>query len=608
MLGLGATGSLAERVCLKAEGAEPWFTGKGGVPSVFIQPPGKDYYVLTPRASVVLGSGATVANVTELKAALGSPGTTLVLASGTVDGVNVGAMPTTVGSGGASETGAGSSGPPALASIETSNSQAEELIRQRRENASQTPIVVATVQPPIAQPVQQTAASAVTAQTPVAPTPPAVQASPKRVVTTPAVPSVQAAPTLPAARAPVVQSAPQTTVVTSPVAPSVLVEKQTTPAEAAPTSRASNSIAPKPISKELVAEPAASRRKQSAEKVETVRRVSAVKVEQHPKIHPAKPKSAPVVIATEHAAGTHIDRQLGPIVGTWAQIYLDYEKHRNIAPGTAENTTRVQKTVGQIAGTDLTYRRSSNSLNEAIQFGILGGHHDTRSTFKDTASTTNASQRDEGGFVGGYATYQANRFSLESMLKVDFYQHSARSNSQRPVTCSNGESLFVDKEADASISAFKAGSVDQKNYTTSLNAAYRYDLGNSSYFEPTAGARYTYTDYGSGAADLNLQNGDVLRLQAGARVGTTWNDQGYRWSASVLGLLYSDVMVRGYALNTEGLSSSALRVDQGKIRALGQLNTKVDVGGGLSYNAQVDVRGGQDLVGVGGRAGLRYEW
>jgi hypothetical protein len=253
-------------------------------------------------------------------------------------------------------------------------------------------------------------------------------------------------------------------------------------------------------------------------------------------------------------------------------------------------------------------RSARSEAQISLTDGILGGHNDTRTKFKDTATTTGAWQRQDGGYLGAYAVYSANRFSLEGMFKADFFQHSSFAALSRPVTCGAGQILVVDSTADLIQSTIKSGDVSQQNYTASINAAYRFDLGGRRYFEPTAGIRYTYTNYGTGAGDLDLRNGEVLRLQFGARVGTAWQAHGYSWSASLLGLIYNDVLIRGYTTNPEGLSSSSLYVDEGKFRALGQLSTKVDVGHGLSYNAQVDVRGGQDVIGVGGRVGVRYEW
>jgi hypothetical protein len=302
--------------------------------------------------------------------------------------------------------------------------------------------------------------------------------------------------------------------------------------------------------------------------------------------------------------------------GAWGQIYGDKERHTNLAPGSVDNPTRNQTTFGQIAGIDVTNSWMSAHGRETVQLGVLAGHNDTRSKFTDTPNVTDASQRDEGVFVGTYASYQMNRFSLDALAKVDFYNLSRRSTSLKTdtttVSCGSGQVLIVDDPADLSSTVqsrlTSAGDVRETNFTLGMNAAYRFDLHDGYWFEPTAGFRYTYTGYGSGASSLNLDDGQVLRLQAGARIGTSWNSHGFKWSPSLLGLLYSDVLVRGFTLNDSGFASGASSVDEGKLRALGQLVLKLEDGTGMSYTAQADVRGGQDVFGYGGRLGIRYEW
>ena len=48
--------------------------------------------------------------------------------------------------------------------------------------------------------------------------------------------------------------------------------------------------------------------------------------------------------------------------------------------------------------------------------------------------------------------------------------------------------------------------------------------------------------------------------------------------------------------------------DEGKIRGEGIFALSFDYGNGLSSFALAEVRGGQDLFGAGGKAGLRFQW
>lgn len=306
---------------------------------------------------------------------------------------------------------------------------------------------------------------------------------------------------------------------------------------------------------------------------------------------------------------------LQPSRGAWAQIYGDYEKHRNMAPGQTDNPTRTQKTFGQIAGVDTAWYRQSSYGLETFQFGLLGGYNETKSDFSDTPNITNASAREKGGFVGAYGNYNAGRFGADALLKVDFYdldKSAIVAHISEPVTCPDGEILVVDSVDDLqpqTVFTDKSGSVSETNYSIGGNIYYRYDLQDGFWIEPLVGARFTYTDYGSGAAALDLSDGKTLRVQGGARIGTSFMDVDRRyWTLSLLGLLYSDVYVDGYALDNSGFVTTASDVDEGKLRALAQVSAVVYMGDGLSLLGQADVRGGEDVWGIGGRLGARYEW
>jgi len=85
-------------------------------------------------------------------------------------------------------------------------------------------------------------------------------------------------------------------------------------------------------------------------------------------------------------------------------------------------------------------------------------------------------------------------------------------------------------------------------------------------------------------------------------------DRGQQLTTVLTGLLYSDVIVDGYIANSSGLPPSVAEVDEGKLRVLGMLQSKLDLPNGLSYYDQVEVRGGEDVIGFGGKLGIRTEW
>jgi hypothetical protein len=82
-----------------------------------------------------------------------------------------------------------------------------------------------------------------------------------------------------------------------------------------------------------------------------------------------------------------------------------------------------------------------------------------------------------------------------------------------------------------------------------------------------------------------------------------------RVTPSVTGLAYSDVIVNGFV--TQELTTlpvGLVQSDEGKIRGEGLFTLAFDYGNGLSSFVQGEVRGGQDLFGAGGKAGLRFTW
>lgn len=310
--------------------------------------------------------------------------------------------------------------------------------------------------------------------------------------------------------------------------------------------------------------------------------------------------------------GIDLDFEDGPNWSSWAQAFADYERHSDLAPGSGENLVRKQTTVGGISGTDATYFRYSEYGHETLQMGLLGGGMHITNKFSDFGSTSDARQTLDGGFVGAYGSYRLNQFAVDGFFKTDMLQLRQRATVKGPATCPTGQVLIIDDTPDATeISKTQSGSVNQYTYTVGANAYYRFDLANGGYFEPVAGFLFSATTYGDGAVanGLGLDNGQFVRLQWGARVGRSWTDDQDRiWSLAFLGLMYDDVYVNGYTVDGFGFPTGASKVDEGKLRVLGQLEGNVDIGNGVSLVGAVNVRGGENLFGVGGRLGARMNW
>ena len=129
--------------------------------------------------------------------------------------------------------------------------------------------------------------------------------------------------------------------------------------------------------------------------------------------------------------------------------------------------------------------------------------------------------------------------------------------------------------------------------------------------EPTVGFQYTASVYDNRAKrELGLDDGDLVEVQGGARIGTdTLLPNARRLSTSLTGLVYSDVSVTGgfiqggfFGTNLFGKSVEC------EVRGRGVLATNYDLGNGVNLYAQGEVYGGDRLFGAGGKGGLRIQW
>lgn len=320
--------------------------------------------------------------------------------------------------------------------------------------------------------------------------------------------------------------------------------------------------------------------------------------------------------------------------GAWAAGFVDHERRdaRNSDAGPLPESRKT--TAGAMAGLDWTVRRGYDS-QESFTFGLAGGysHSKTKSGFVDLgpvpASANSVAEIEkgretvEGGFWGLYGVYAHRGFSIDGLLKVDHLSLDSTTNIlERSINCGVPDGTPV-------VESLVTQSANITNFTAAANIQRRFQLTDRAWWEPTAGFRYSYTDLSSVRASIAstqliagdafagapngdflspLRDGEALRLQVGARIGRTDEvRQGVLWTNIVTGLLYSDVHVEGFSVSSTGGSPAA--DDEGKLRALGQYETRItDVKSGVTYFGEVQVRGGEDLLGVGGRAGVRVEW
>jgi hypothetical protein len=319
------------------------------------------------------------------------------------------------------------------------------------------------------------------------------------------------------------------------------------------------------------------------------------------------------------------------IMSSWGQGFLDWEHHDNIAPGQEENRGRTSKTAGVVSGTDWTW--VNPAARQAVQVGYFSGYSATFNSFGNTNFTassggdtdnvnrTDSKQKIDGSFLGGYLAAVKGNATFDLAFKADLFDlHQSSTLTQTDDTCGHP-------------SAIESGSASVNNYTIAADAAYRYNVSPTGWYEPIFSIRYTLTDYGNDPThftsinptvpDLNintsgrlgLEDGTVLRLQGGIRRGEHGVlPDGGLWTVVGGAYIYSDVLITGFKFNpgvaADGtpLGTTVFPVDEGKVRGLGQILTTFDYANGWSYLMMGEVRGGEDLIGVDGRVGARYRW
>jgi Autotransporter beta-domain len=330
--------------------------------------------------------------------------------------------------------------------------------------------------------------------------------------------------------------------------------------------------------------------------------------------------------------------------GTWIQVFGDYQKRDAAGPGIlnccvvnnipfngnqpnlALNIDSRTSTVGFVAGADLT----TQGLFSGFIAGVTAGY--TWSEMKLTTSATSIDQPAvgtgvshlratvSGPTVGAYATYFSEGFSTDVAVKFDFLTVNETFNDLLATTQGQaGNNL----PPPAFVAISGAGSVNLLNSTVFGNLNYRFDLYPNFWVEPTVGFAYTHSSYGSGAAQLGLANGNLVRLQGGARFGTSiLLSNGVLMTPILTGLAYNDVVVQGgvlpgFAFQFSGAASVnpllqgnnlLAQSDQGFMRGQGIFALNFDFGYGMSSFVQGDVYGGAHLFGAGGRGGIRYQW
>jgi hypothetical protein len=304
-----------------------------------------------------------------------------------------------------------------------------------------------------------------------------------------------------------------------------------------------------------------------------------------------------------------------PHMAVWAQAYGNYERLSGRGTGLGEfsilalNVESTTRGGGVLGGADYTFRNLGFG-GDGLIVGALAGYEASHLTLI-SSSTSSVPTDKPNGFstmkaqlsgpaAGVYASYFNGRFSTDLAFKAEFYDLNLS------FTDLLGFHAVPPGFAPTQALFSGSGTSQLNNYTTAGNVNYRIPTSAITWIEPTGGFQYVVSRYAAGADQFGLADGELLRLQGGARFGveSIWN--GVRVTTVATGLLYDDILVHGGQLATA--PNPLILSTQGKLRAEGILTLNVYHGNGVNSFVQADLRGGEGLFGAAGKAGARFVW
>jgi hypothetical protein len=259
----------------------------------------------------------------------------------------------------------------------------------------------------------------------------------------------------------------------------------------------------------------------------------------------------------------------------WAQSYVDYENRWGVVNGfNTDSNTLIRGVTG---GIDKTFIVGQ----QAFVIGLLGGQTDS-STYNVDGSSAGIT----GPSAGAYAIYINGGFSADGTFKADMLNIS---------------------QASASGLVTPLGVV---NYTLGGDVNYKVNM-KVWWFEPTIGISDVISDWNSAAQAVGLSNGYDLRLQGGSRFGTTFAVGPASVDATLLALVYDDVIITGGTLAAATAGTLLVPSDVGYLvgQGIGKLNFDwSNAIRGFSTFVEAEIRGREGVIGVAGRLGARYSW
>jgi hypothetical protein len=265
-----------------------------------------------------------------------------------------------------------------------------------------------------------------------------------------------------------------------------------------------------------------------------------------------------------------------PSWGVWAQGLGDWERDAAMSP---TDITHLTSTYAAQGGVDGTWQGLMSS-DDALVVGIVSSWTSSHVSFDNSPATMQL----VGPGVGVYSEYVRGGFSADLTTIVNLLQLNQDLAGLAP---------------NVSVGITTAG--------LSGNVQYKITGAGNNFLEPTVGFSFTRTIFGSGATP-DMENSSTLRLQAGARVGTTWQVNGISIDSSLKALIYGDAIAGGTSIEASAFGEAIARTDEGLIR--GELDPELcfNLADGYSVTLSGSAFYGQAVVGGSAGVNLRKQW
>ena len=266
-----------------------------------------------------------------------------------------------------------------------------------------------------------------------------------------------------------------------------------------------------------------------------------------------------------------------PVWAVWGQGLGSWEHDGALA---ATDIAYFNSTYTAQGGVDRTWQHLMSS-DDALVLGIVSSWTASHVSYDNTPTTMQL----VGPGVGLYGTYIKGGFSADLTPKLDFLQMLQD---------------FAGVAPNASVGITNAG--------VSGNVQYKVTWADNNFVEPTAGYSFTRAIFGSGAAALDLEDASTLRLQAGARLGTTWHVNGISVDASLKALVYEDVIAQGTSIAASAFGAAITPTDQGLVRGEFDPQLCFNLADGYSVTLAGNVHFGEAVLGGSASLNLRKQW